>query len=189
MYGLVNIAIRDFVLREHGDELWERVRTLAGVPSSTFVGMERYPDSTTYDLVAAASRELDAPVETLLELFGEFWMEFTAREGYGDALEFAGSGFVDFLANLDDMHAHIALSFPHLDPPSFELDDGDPDALVLHYRSDRPGLAPMVVGLIRGLAKRFDETVAVEHVPGGAAGESHDTFTIRREARLGSDAA
>ena len=52
-------------------------------------------------------------------------MEFTAREGYGDALEFAGSSFVEFLANLDDMHAHIALSFPHLDPPSFELDDGD----------------------------------------------------------------
>ena len=97
MYGLVNTAVRDLVVDQHGPEVWERVRTRAGVASDTFVAMEQYPDAVTYDLVAAASEELGAPAEALLEAFGERWITYTAEKGYGEALEFAGQDLEGFL--------------------------------------------------------------------------------------------
>ena len=164
MYGLVNIAIRDLILTRHGEDTWNRIVARSGASHGTFVGMERYPDSLTYDLVGAASEILETPVPALLEAFGEFWMTFTAEKGYGDALEFAGDTFREFLTNLDDMHARVSLSFPELEPPSFDVEDLGDGRLELHYHSDRPGLAPMVVGLLRGLARRFEERIEIEHL-------------------------
>ena len=187
MYGLVNIAIRDLILGQHGEEVWLEIVQRSGASHSTFVGMERYPDSLTYDLVSAASEVLDAPVPALLEAFGEFWMSFTAQKGYGSALEFAGDGFREFVENLDDMHARISLSFPELEPPSFDVEELPDGRLELHYHTERPGLAPMVIGLLRGLARRFDETVAIEHVP-PTDDHDYDRFLVRLGAE-GSAAA
>ena len=177
MYGLVNTAVRDLIVGEHGVEVWERVCERAGLTMTQFVAMENYPDSVTYGLVGAASEILGAPPEALLEAFGQYWMKYTAEQGYGGALEFAGSNLQEFLGNLDEMHARISLTFPELVPPSFELEVHDDGEWELHYHSERAGLAPMVVGLLRGLAERFGESVRIEHVaPEGDGG--HDRFRI-----------
>ena len=39
--------------------------------------------------------------------------------------------------------------------PRFSVEDLADGALRVHYRSEREGLAPIVVGLLRGLAGRF----------------------------------
>ena len=188
MYGLVNIAIRDLILGEHGPEIWDRILERAGVPHSTFVGMERYPDSMTYDLVGAASEVLGAPAEDLLRVFGEYWMTFTAEKGYGETLEFAGSTFREFLENLDEMHARISLSFPHLQPPSFDLEELEDGRLELHYHTDRPGLAPMVIGLLNGLAKRFGQEIDLIH-EGPEQEGGHDRFLMSVRDQAESEAA
>ncbi|MEM7308557.1 MAG: heme NO-binding domain-containing protein [Planctomycetota bacterium] len=189
MYGLVNIAIRDLILGQHGEETWDRIRERAGVRSTTFVAMETYPDEVTYGLVAAASEELGAPQEALLEAFGEYWMTFTAEEGYGDTLEFAGSTLDEFLAHLDDMHARVALTFPDLCPPSFEAEYAPDGRLAVRYRSDRPGLAPMVVGLLHGLARRFDKHIDIERVPSQVEVGADETFLLRISDASGAQAA
>ena len=178
MYGLVNTAIRDLIVGAHSEEVWERIRARAGVSSSTFLAMERYPDAVTYDLVAAASEELGTPPDKLLGAFGEYWTKFTAEQGYGETLDFAGDDFETFLANLDDMHARVAVSFPELDPPSFDLEHAEDGRLLLHYHSDREGLAPMVEGLLHGLAERFGNRIDIEHQPAGHDGVDNDRFLI-----------
>jgi hypothetical protein len=177
VYGLVNTAVRDLIISAHGQETWERVRSKAGVTSSSFVSMDRYDDSVTYDLVGAASEVLDTPADELLTAFGQYWTRFTAEKGYGEMLDFAGADFATFLSNLDDMHARVAMSFPELDPPSFELEQAQDGRLLLHYYSDRPALAPMVEGLLQGLAERFDETIDIEHVA-PLDDDDHDRFLI-----------
>ncbi len=179
MYGLVNTAIRDLIVGEHGEAVWDRIRVRAGVQTSTFIAMNRYEDSVTYDLVAAASEELGAPQEQLLEALGVYWTKFTACQGYGDTLEFAGDTLETFLRNLDNMHARVALSFPELDPPSFEVENTDDGRLLLHYYSERPGLAPMVIGLLNGLGERFNQSLQIEHLPPEQSGQDHDCFLIR----------
>ncbi len=67
-----------------------------------------------------------------------------------------GSTLNDFLDNLDSMHARIGSTMPDLIPPSFRRETVDESSSILHYASERPGLAPMVVGLLKGLASRFE---------------------------------
>ena len=178
MYGLVNKAIEELVVATAGEEAWSRIRARAGLEVPVFVRMEAYPDSITYDLVAAASAELGMTPEAVLEAFGEHWILYTAKEGYGELLALGGSSFRDFLLNLHDLHTRVGLSFPHLRPPSFACEEIDASTLRLHYDSTREGLAPMVVGLLRGLGRMFHTEVTVEQVARRAEA-GRDEFLVR----------
>lgn len=179
MYGLVNQAVKDFIVTNQGAEVWRSVAKEAGLDESDFTVMQAYPDQVTYDLVAAAHKVLGLDVETVLEVFGEYWPDYAKRTAYARLMNFAGQSFEDFLKSLDQMHARIQMSLPELDPPSFEVAESADGDLQLHYYSRREGLAPMVKGLLRGLAKQFDLTISVEQVGSVAAGQDHDTFVIR----------
>lgn len=178
MYGLVNQAVEDLIRAEHGDAVWETIKARAGVDTPAFVSMSPYPDEVTYRLVGAASDVLAVPAPALLEAFGEYWTLYTARKGYGSLLALAGKSFVEFVQHLDHLHAHVSLSFTELRPPTFWCTDVQDGSLRLHYRSTRAGLAPMVVGLLRGLGKMFDTEVSVRHVAAPGEGADHDEFEI-----------
>ena len=178
MYGLINKAVEGLVREKFGADAWRRIRTRAGLPDEPFVSMEQYPDKTTYDLVGAASIELGAPAEAILEEFGRYWTIYTAEAGYGELMKSAGSTFPEFLRNLDQLHTRVRLSFPHLSPPSFQVSEERAGALSLHYYSERPGLAPLVVGLLRGLGERFELELSIE-VERVETGRPHDLFRIR----------
>jgi len=179
MYGLVNQAVKDFVVTNQGDEVWRQIAAEAGIDDADFTVMQAYPDKLTYDLVAAAHKVLGLEVETVLEVFGEYWPDFAKRTAYSRLMSFAGQSFEEFLGNLDQMHARIQMSLSDLDPPSFEVTDSGDGGFRLHYYSQRAGLAPMVKGLLKGLAKQFEVTIEVEQIESVAAGHDHDTFAIR----------
>ena len=163
MYGLVNQAIEDLIRSRDGDAVWTAIRERAKVRAESFLSMSEYPDSVTYDLVRAASEVLAQPPEAILEAFGEYWVLYTSKKGYGEMLEMAGSTLPEFLMNLDQLHTRLGVLMPHLQPPSFVCSEVSDRALTLAYHSKREGLAPMVVGLLRGLGKMFKTEVTVEH--------------------------
>ena len=177
MYGLVNRAIEGLVRQQFGDDAWGKVCERAGMERPTFVAMETYDDAITFGLVAAASAELGLEPHDVLEAFGEFWTSYTIEEGYGDLLSMMGNTLDEFLDNLDTMHARIGGTMPELVPPSFEREPQDDGSSILHYRSTRVGLAPMVIGLVRGLAKRYGVVIDVQHIEEVEAG--HHRFSIR----------
>lgn len=175
MYGLVNQAIEDLVRTHHGDAAWEAIKRRAGVEIDAFVTMEGYPDEMSYGLVAAASAELGAPAEALLEAFGEHWTLFTAERGYGAMFKMGGSSFKEFMLNLHSLHSKIALGFPRLQPPSFWCTDVTDTSLRLHYQSARQGFTPMLVGLVRGLGRMYQVDVTITP-QAAAAGENAVLF-------------
>lgn len=179
MYGLVNRAIEQLVKTQHGEDTWRRITArVAGLPGQ-FVSMQQYPDDVTYGLVAAASAELGAPPEQVLEGFGRYWITYTADEGYGDLLSMGGHSVQQFLLNLDALHARVGSRFDELVPPSFQCTEVKDGTLLLHYHSRRKGLAPLVVGLLKGLGERFKQPIEIEHRDRTADGASHDTFFLR----------
>jgi hypothetical protein len=180
MYGLVNKAIEQLITTRHGVDTWRRIKQAAKIDMDSFGSMDAYPDEITYALVQAASDELDLPVARLLEAFGEHWIHYTGHEGYGALMHLAGSTFVEFLQELDNLHSRVALSFPDLVPPSFDCTDIETHSVRLHYRSTRAGLAPMVVGLLRGLGAAFKLSgMTIEHDIRREDGAEHDQFLIR----------
>ena len=178
MYGLVNKAVVDLVCSKFGQDTWLKIKQKAEVDIDVFVSMDAYPDDVTYRLVAAASEVLNLPPEAVLEAFGEYWVLYTANEGYGPLLDASGSSLREFLLNLDALHARVALTMPALRPPRFRMVDVDPKTLLLEYHSTRQGLAPMVVGLLKGLGIRFKTPIEISHARNG----EHDEFTIRLQA-------
>ncbi len=181
MYGLINRAMQEFVVTSHGAPKWDAIRTMASVEVTNFDGMQHYPDWMTYALIEAATKELDEPAEQILGAFGEYWVLYTAKEGWEDLLKVSGSDFVSLLQNLDLLHARISRSYPELKPPAFQCTDRQPGSLLLHYRSDRAGLTPFVVGLVKGVGKMFQTDVRVKVVSEKSQGADHDVFHVEYE--------
>lgn len=143
-----------------------------------FLSMEGYPDDITHKLVKAASVILGLSSSEIMQAFGEFWVQYTAQEGYGELMDMSGDELPKFLENLDDLHARLGVSFPKLQPPSFECTDIEENSLSLHYRSDREGLAPMILGLVKGLGSRFDTEVHVTQSQSRDEGAEDDEFLV-----------
>lgn len=179
MYGMINGAMEEMVRMHHGDEAWARIRARAGIDVEVFMSTEAYPDDVTYRLVAAASDELGASRGDVLCAFGEHWITYTASEGYGGLLAANGATLPEFLAELPNFHARVAMIFPALQPPRFACSDVADASLRLHYWTKRRGLAPFVVGLVRGLGRRFSTEVEVRLVESRDAGADHDVFDVR----------
>lgn len=178
MYGLVNKAVEELVRSRFGEATWLRIKAEAGVEDEVFIGNQSYPDETTYALVGSASRVLGVESSVVLELFGQHWVLKTARESYGAMLKAHGGGFVEFLRNLPNFHSRVVLIYPKLQPPEFRVTDETETSLRLHYYSQRAGLAPFVVGLVKGLATHFGTEAAVTLESRREDGFDHDTFLV-----------
>jgi hypothetical protein len=182
MYGLVNQAMKDLVLSRFGPDTWSAITDRAGVAIDPFLTMRPYPDEATYKLVEATSEQVGMPAEDLLGVFGEFWVDHSAEHGYGDLLALMGDDLPSFLHAVDGMHDRLRLSFPDLSPPSIWCTDITSTSLTVHYASDRPGLDPFLVGLLRAVARRFGETAQVRLLRGRQNGHDHEEFEVVRTA-------
>ena len=178
MYGMVNKAVAELVCSSFGEDKWEAIKAKADVDVDFFISNESYPDDITYKLVGAASEVLGLPAEQILQVFGEHWVLKTASEGYGELMDAGGANLPEFLENLPNFHTRIVMMMPKLEPPRFEISDRTSNSLRLHYHTHRPGLAPFVVGLLRGLAKRFETEATIEHAVAKGAEADHDEFVV-----------
>ena len=182
MYGLINRAIQDMVCEHHGPDVWEQVKAQAEVEESRFLVLHSYPDDLTHRLVKAASSVLGVSSSEIMQAFGRYWVEYTGKAGYRELIEMAGDTLPDFLSNLDELHSRVGVQFPELRPPEFDCDQIDSSTIELHYQSSREGLGPMVVGLLEGAGKHFQQSVQVTQVADRQQGADHDVFHIEYES-------
>ena len=178
MYGMVNQGIRTFISDNHGPEMWAAICADAGISTDEFESTHVYDDAVTYSLVGSISKCLELDPTTVLEVFGKYWTDFAVETPIGKLIHFGGDNLVDVLDNLDDLHSRVNMSMPDLRPPSFDLEDVAENTYLLHYYSDREGLAPMVIGLVHGLADQFNQKVDVKQVDCRSKGADHDTFEL-----------
>jgi hypothetical protein len=179
MYGLVNKAIQDLVCEKFGEDKWQEIKKLSGFEDDFFIGLQSYPDSLTYTLVKNSSKVLGADASVVLEAFGEYWVLYTVNEGYGDMMELAGDNLPEFLNNLDMLHNRLNNIMPHLVAPQFSTRNETTNSIELEYRSHREGMAPMVVGLLKGLGQRFKlENYKISQVEHKAENKECDVFKI-----------
>lgn len=185
MYGLVNAAVQELVTTRFGAHKWEEIKARAAIKTEGFAHMEAYPDESTYRLVAAASEVLGITQDEVMKAFGAFWIEFASGGAYGHLFQISNDSLQDFLFNLDNLHTRVGQSFPKLRPPSFRFDVIDDETLRMHYLSERPGLCPLVLGLLHGLAARFDTELEVEHTDDTCSrkGADHCEFTLYLQQR------
>jgi hypothetical protein len=155
MYGLVNKAIQDLVCTKFGEDKWLEIKKLSNFEDDFFIGLQTYPDELTYNMVKNASKVLGADASVVMQAFGEYWILYTANEGYGDMLSLSGVNITEFLNNLDMLHQRVNNIMPDLVAPQFSTRNETEKSIELEYRSKRSGFSPMVIGLLHGLCQRF----------------------------------
>ena len=74
-------------------------------------------------------------------------------------------------------------------PPSFECGRKEDGTIVLRYFSERAGLSPLVIGLLRGLAQRFGQTAIVCQTGHRSEVQTYDEFevTLREQDQSGNN--
>lgn len=178
MYGMVNLAIQEFISQRYGVSVWQRVKERAAPEIDHFLTMEQYPDDVTMNMVLTAVELTGEDASPMLEVIGEYWVEFALRSGYGDLLRVIGTTLPETLTNLDNMHARVGMIFPDLKPPTFWCTEVSENSLILHYQSDRVGLERMVPGTVRGLASMLKTTADVQQIASREDGADHNQFLV-----------
>jgi len=179
MLGIINLAIRNLVLAKFGVEAWLKILATANLTSRApshlvssqppcdpkageWIRGEQYDDAETFALVAAAASALSVRPAVVLQLFGQFWIEQqNTDETFKKILQHAGTTFLTFLRNINNLHKQCADVVPCVQP-IFDISnvntEGTHATVTLTYKPSaktRLGLAPLAVGLLEGAANRF----------------------------------
>ncbi|XP_066954656.1 guanylate cyclase soluble subunit beta-1 isoform X1 [Macrobrachium rosenbergii] len=189
MYGFVNYAIEQLVVRNFGEETWEKIKREADVHmDGSFLVRLIYEDEITYNIVGAAEKVLGVQANTILEMFGKMFFKFCQESGYDTILQVLGATVSDFLQNLDALHDHLALIYPGMKAPSFRCTErADDGALILHYYSDRPGLEYIVIGIVKAVASQLHGTDVEVEILKTKDEEDHVQFVITEKDAHATD--
>lgn len=154
---------QSFVVAGWGESGWQAVVDLCGLDQVARLSSCPYPDDNMYRILEAASEVLHEPNQAILERYGRFFLKQLIAQGYGSMLKCLGSTLPDFLGSLNDMHLHFSLSYGRMNAPVFRCEDVTLTALNLHYIAPRPGMWPIVVGMIKQLAADlFHHSIDIE---------------------------
>ncbi len=178
MYGLVNNSLKEFVASNYGVETWNKVLKKSNTDIDFFLNTEPYSDELTFSLVVHAAELSQTPLDQFLNAFGEFWVLHTAEKNYGVMLKTLGDNVKDFLINLVDFHNKVILMYPKMTPPIFEVTNIEDNAMVFHYISTRSGLMEFMVGLLKGVGKRFSIEMNIEKMNSFENGKYHELFKL-----------
>ncbi|KAK8757356.1 hypothetical protein V5799_005013 [Amblyomma americanum] len=148
------------VRTKHGLDAWEKIlrKSKIRMHGGSFLMHRVYADDVTFKLVQSASEVLEMTPDACLEALGCHFLYFCQQHGYDHILRVLGSNLTDFLTNLDNLHDHLASTYPGMSAPSFRVSPGPMGSLHLHYCSERKGLHPIVKGLVKAVAREFFDT-------------------------------
>ncbi len=163
MYGMINKGIEDLVISIAGEDTWRIIKCDAGIDTVEFYDSCQYNDNVTIKLVEAASKALGKPPKDILYAFGRHWVLYTEREGWASVFNLAGDTVLGIIKELDGIHARVQIALPDARMPHFSVSE-EHDHWKLIYRSPRTGFAPMVLGLLDGLAEKFEESWDIQLV-------------------------
>ncbi|KAG0413388.1 hypothetical protein HPB47_009472 [Ixodes persulcatus] len=135
IYGFVHCALEDLVRTKYGVEAWEKIlkKSRIRMHGGSFLMHRVYADELTLKLVQSASEVLGLSADACLEALGCHFLYFCQQHGYDHILRVLGSNLTDFLTNLDNLHDHLASTYPGMSAPSFRVSPGPLGSLHLHY--------------------------------------------------------
>lgn len=178
MYGIVNRAIQDLVVENHGEDTWDIILRKSKVDVDYFISSEPYDDDITFKLAKATSEVIGISLDETLEALGEWWVLKTTLKNYPGLMSSGGENLKEFLLNLPKFHNRIMLMYPKLTPPEFKISNITSNSIDLHYFSKREGLQGFVKGLLFGIGKLYNSSIEVELLQTRLDGSSHEIFKV-----------
>lgn len=115
---------------------------------------------------------------------GKVSMSTFVRNGYEPVLHTLGKDFFTLLLNLDSLHDNFLSSFPEMKVPSLRPERNADDTMLVHYYSQRRGLAPFMMGALKSAARMmYDLDIEIHHRVKRGKDCDHDVFHVFMDPR------
>jgi len=159
MHGIIFSELRKYAETRHGKDTWNTLLRNAGLANQTYLPVQEYPDSEIVAIVGAASSITGLSESAVLEDFGEFIAPALIKM-FGHLL-WAEWKTIDVIENTEGtVHSVVRVKNPGALPPKLKTRRNGPDEVVVLYTSPRQ-MCALAVGIGEGLAKHFNEKIAV----------------------------
>jgi predicted hydrocarbon binding protein len=159
MHGIIFSELRKYAETKHGSGTWSALLKQANLGNKVYLPLHEYPDAEVVALVSAASAMTGQTVPTVLEDFGEF-IAPALMKMYGHLMRLEWKT-IDVIDNTEGtVHTVVRANNPGANPPNLKTVRLGKDEVTLIYTSPRQ-MCALAIGIGRGLAKYFEETIAV----------------------------
>ncbi|MDQ2065674.1 heme NO-binding domain-containing protein [Xinfangfangia sp. CPCC 101601] len=162
MYGLLLRAIQSYLRETFGALVWARILRLADQPPEGFEPMLPYDAQVLRRLITVAARELDRPLDPILEDVGTFIVSAPSHRPLRRLLRFGGASFSDFLHSLEELPDRARLALPGLELPQISLAECVAGQFRLEVATPLPALLPIALGALRAMADDYGALVVID---------------------------
>jgi hypothetical protein len=177
MHGIIFGELKKLVDKTLGGNTWRELLRDAGLDTKIYMPIGEYPDTDAIAIISAASARTGKPVRAILEEFGEFVApDLVALFRHMVPPEWRT---LELLENTEDtIHRVVRLRNPSAHPPRLRTERIG-EEVVITYSSGRK-LCGIAVGIVRGLARYYGETVEVRELTCMLDTATECTIRVRR---------
>ncbi|QFQ79198.1 heme NO-binding domain-containing protein [Vibrio harveyi] len=162
MKGIIFTEFMELVEERFGLEVLDQVLDLSN-DEGIYTSVGSYDHRDLVKLIVNLSKISNIPPEQLQEVFGECVFQNLLKSIPNHASLQQCSTTFQFVRHVEDfIHVEVKKLYPDANPPKFDFISETQSEMVFDYRSARC-MAHVCVGLIKGCATHFDETVIIKH--------------------------
>jgi predicted hydrocarbon binding protein len=182
VHGIIHLELARFVIAGFGADAWPALLKKAGLGSRIYTAAQAFPDDDITRLVGAAVEMTGKPAEEILEAFGAFLVPVILTR-FGSLVR-ASWRTLDVIEHTEEtIHRVIRLREPSAAPPRLRVERTRPDQAILRYDSPRR-LCAVARGIMRGVARHFDEPIALDERTCMHRGDAECEIVISLQPRV-----
>ena len=181
MHGLIFFYLQKFAdVAAAGSTSWKGVRSSVTTTASKFLPSGTYPDSDAVVILSSIAETTGRPLPSILEEFGQFLAPHLVK--VASPVVDPAWRTLDLIEHTEAIiHTMVRSTTPGAAPPVLETVRQSPDELHLVYSSARR-LCPLAVGLMRGIAAHYGETIRIEEPSCVLRGDPFCSFVVEHVA-------
>lgn len=179
MKGIVFTEFLEMVENKFGYSTVDNIIEKSKLPSDgAYTSVGTYDFSEMGALVMNLHQETKIPVSDLLQVFGEYFFTYLAKN-YTHFLDRA-NGLFDFLDSIHNyIHVEVKKLYPDAELPAFDTVSRTGSEMVMNYSSERK-LGDFAKGLLLQSGEFFKEEIDISSKPLNESG-SEIQFTITKK--------
>ena len=178
MHGIIHLELEKFVVAGFGRPAWEKLLEKTGLTNRIYTPVQTYPDEDIVQIVTAAVEMTGKSQTDILEAFGEHVVP-TYLHVYGALLDSEWKT-LDVIEHTEEtIHRVVRMRQPGAAPPRLQVERKSPEEVVITYDSPRK-LCAVARGIVRGIAKRYEERVVIGDRACMHKGDPKCVISVRR---------
>lgn len=163
IHGSMFFLLNQFIVHNYGNDAWLNLLEKAGASETIHNVHKNYPAKEMFSILNAASELTHLTVNDLTEKFGEYLVP-TLLGMYKQHINPEWKTF-EMLENTElVMHKAVRKQENEASPPVLNISRVHDKLLMIDYYSKRK-MACLAIGIIRGIAKYYNESEKVNVIP------------------------